>query len=52
METDCVTINKIDSYAINFIFVYLSEFQFKTYLCTDWHLADTHTNTHSYAILL
>lgn len=29
MESDCVTINKIDSYAINFIFVYLMEFQFQ-----------------------
>lgn len=43
MESDCVTINKIDSYAINFIFVYLLEFQFQTYLYADWHLADTHS---------
>lgn len=39
MESDCVcvTINKIDSYAINFICVYLTEFQlqYSIYKCSE-----------------
>lgn len=49
MESDCVTINKIDSYAINFIFVYLCwNFNSKHILYADWHLDDTHTHARTH----
>lgn len=49
MESVCVTINKIDSYAtlsmpsILFLFI-LWNFNSKHILYTDWHLVDTHTH--------